>query len=400
MKKQANQREYFAVTAPGLAQFCAAELAQHGLLVGKASDAITPGGVSFLGDRSVLYRANLHLRTASRILVRLGEFHAENFDQLRSRAALLSWEQFLRAGQPVDLRVTCHKSRLYHSGAVAERVVAAIGARLGSPPAIQKTDEESEEAGAQLIVVRLFQDTCTISVDASGALLHRRGYRQATAKAPLRETLAAALLLASGWDASVELPQPLLDPFCGSGTIPIEAALMALQIAPGRSRSFALMQWPDFDGGLWQTLLEEADARAEARRTQIAGHLHISASDRDAGAIAAARANAERAGVADSISFACQAVSAIEPPAVAGHVVTNPPYGQRVRGGDLRNLYAQFGKVLATHCPGWHVTILSSDRTLLGQLGLRLDTSQSFVNGGIDVIAARGVVGGAAPQKD
>ncbi len=395
MKKQGNLFNFFAVAAPGLTTFCADELVQYGLLTGKTSDAIEPGGVAFRGDRLALYRANLHLRTASRILVRLGEFHAENFDQLRSRAASLGWEQYLRAGQPVDLRVTCHKSRLYHTGAVVERIAAAIGVRLGGAPPVKKTDDESGEDDAQLIVVRLFRDACTISVDASGALLHRRGYRLATARAPLRETLAAGLLLASGWNASAERPSPLIDPFCGSGAIPIEAALMALNIAPGRNRRFAFMEWPDFDRELWRGLLDEADARAQARRAHLAEQLTIYGSDRDAGAIASAQANAERAGVDALVRFACHAVSAIEPPAEPGFVVTNPPYGQRVRGGaDLRNLYAQFGNVLRARCPGWRVAFLSSDRTLLSQTALRLDTDLTFINGGIKVIVARGFVDG------
>jgi putative N6-adenine-specific DNA methylase len=141
-------------------------------------------------------------------------------------------------------------------------------------------------------------------------------------------------------------------------------------------------------------VLDEADARAQARRGEIGDTLVMQASDRDAGAIEAAQANAQRAGVEDVIAFTCRSLSAITPPATPGHVVTNPPYGERVRGSaDLRNLYAQIGKVLRTQCPGWQVTLLGTDRALLGQTGLRLDTSLTFVNGGIDVIAARGVVG-------
>jgi putative N6-adenine-specific DNA methylase len=392
MKRQTKRLDFFAVTAPGLAGFCAAEMARFGLKKGSVSADIDPGGVAFSGDRMVLYRANLHLRTASRILVRLGEFHAENFDQLRSRATLLGWESYLSVGQPIDLRVTCHKSRLYHSGAVAERIAAAIGERLGVTPTMQKIDDDEVE-GAQLIVVRLLHDTCTVSVDSSGALLHRRGYRLATAKAPLRETLAAGLLLAAGWDADADLPPPLLDPFCGSGTIAIEAALMASHIAPGRNRQFAFMTWPDFDNTLWQHLLDEADTQAEQRRTQLAGRLIIQASDRDAGAIAATQANAVRAGVRDLLDLQCHAVSAIAPPPDPGAVVTNPPYGQRVRGGpDLRNLYAQLGKVLRTHCTGWRIALLTTERTLLDQTGLHLQTDLTFVNGGAKVIVARGIV--------
>lgn len=385
--------DLFIVTAPGLAPLCATEVRESALLAGLQSPQVESGGVAVRGDLTALYCANLHLRTASRILVRLGEFHAENFTQLRTRAALLSWETYLQPGGAVDLRVTCHKSRLYHTGAVAERVAQAIGDRLSRAPTLHKHDEESDEPGAQLVVVRLLYDTCTISIDASGALLHRRGYRLATAKAPLRETLAAGLLLASGWDATSTTPPPLLDPFCGSGTIPIEAAMLALQLAPGRNRHFAFMDWPGFDATIWQALLNRADAQAQARRAEIDANFVIQASDRDAGAIEAAQANARRAGVADVIAFTCRAISAIEPPATPGHVVTNPPYGQRVRGGaDLRNLYAQFGKVLHLHCPGWSVTLLGAERTLLGQMGLRLDTGLTFVNGGIDVYVARGVV--------
>lgn len=392
-RPQTSLLNLFVVTAPGLAPLCVEEMCENALLTGLSSPQVEAGGVVFHGDLASLYRANLHLRTASRILVRLGEFHAENFTQLQTRAALLAWEKFLKPGGGVDLRITCHKSRLYHSGGVAERVANAIGERLGQPPSLHKHDEESDEPGAQLVVVRLVHDTCTISIDSSGALLHRRGYRLATAKAPLRETLAAGLLLASGWDATSAAPSPLLDPFCGSGTIPIEAAMLALQLAPGRNRRFALMDWPDFDVANWQPLLDEADVHAQARRAQISGALVIQASDRDAGAVAAAQANARRAGVEDVVSFTCRAISAIAPPATPGHVVTNPPYGQRVRGGaDLRNLYAQLGKVLRTYCPGWRATLLSADRALLGQTSLRLDTSLNFVNGGIDVVVARGMI--------
>ncbi|MBE2237714.1 MAG: class I SAM-dependent RNA methyltransferase [Caldilineaceae bacterium] len=388
--------ELFAVTSPGLAAFCGAEALRCGLLAELAPSAVESGGVNLSANRAALYRANLHLRTASRVLVRLGEFHAENFDQLQSRASLLAWEKFLAPGRAVDLRVTCHKSRLYHSGAVAERIANAIGDRLRQPSNVQKADEESDEQVAQLVVVRLMHDVCTISIDSSGALLHRRGYRLATAKAPLRETLAAGLLLASGWDAQADAPPPLLDPFCGSGTIPIEAALMARQIAPGRGRRFAFMEWPDFDARLWQSLLDEADEQMQQRSAQLADGLAIQASDRDAGAIASAQANAARAGVAGDIEFTCRAVSAIEPPATPGYVTTNPPYGQRIRNAsDLRNLYAQLGKVLHSRCPGWRVAILGNDQMALGQIGLRLDTELTLVNGGIHVFVARGVVGAA-----
>ena len=325
------------------------------------------------------------------MLLRLGEFHTTAFSELAKKGGRLSWERFLKPGKPVAVRATCHKSRLYHSGAVAEAVIAAIGKRLGRTPALVKFDEEASGNLPQLVIARMNHDVCTLSIDSSGELLHRRGYRPATAKAPLRETLAAAMLSASGFEAAAsgfKAAAPLLDPFCGSGTIPIEAAQMALGIPPGGKRRFAFMDWPDFDARRWQQLLDEA-ASGSRERPQPAP---IQASDRDAGAIELAKANAERAGVSGYIEFRCQAVSAIEPAGGKGWVVTNPPYGVRVSGNkDLRNLYAQFGKVLQQKCPGWRLAILCSDPQLLGQLGIKLDTSLAWVNGGLAVRLARGV---------
>jgi putative N6-adenine-specific DNA methylase len=402
---------FFAVAAPGVAPYTALELEQLGLLPpARAVQAgAEAGGVAFNGDLRALYRANLHLRTANRVLVRLGEFRAVGFGELRKLAARLPWERYLTPSQPLALRVTCHKSRLYHSDAVAERVAAAAGDRLGKLPSLQKFDEENDDPAQsgeppQLVIVRLLHDRCTISIDSSGDLLHRRGYRLATAKAPLRETLAAAMLLASGWRAGRESGQsspPLLDPFCGSGTIAIEAALLALGIAPGlaagQARRYAFMNWPDYDAGLWQEMLAAAEAHRQRQLAASAASLSIGAADRDAGAVATAQANAARAGVAEYIQFACRPVSALEPPAGAmepGWVVANPPYGVRVSAGqDVRNLYAQFGKALRAACPGWHVAILCNDRGLLGQLGLRLDTSLALVNGGIAVTLGYGIVG-------
>jgi putative N6-adenine-specific DNA methylase len=318
------------------------------------------------------------------VLVRLGEFNAAAFSELRKKASRLAWERYIISGGRVALRVTCRKSRLYHSGAVAERVAGAIGDRLGLPPTIENFDETATEPPSQLILVRLVRDYCTISVDSSGALLSKRGYRLASAKAPLRESLAAAILLASGWDSE----SPLVDPFCGSGTIPIEAALMARGMAPGAKRGFAFEKWPIFDKQLWELMREEAEGKAHSQSPIIL------ASDRDAGAIDLARANAERAGVAADIDFCQQAVSGIESEGT-GWVVTNPPYGRRVSTkGDLRNLYAQFGKVLQAKLPGWQLAVLCSDKRLLGHTGLHLETDLTFDNGGVRVRLGRGKVPG------
>jgi putative N6-adenine-specific DNA methylase len=377
----------YAVCSPGLEPYTAIELQAQGLKgepwPPRTMDAEAPepasdesGGVTFQGTPSDLYRANLHLRTASRILVRLGSFKASSFPELRHEAARLPWERFLTAGSPVALRVTCHKSRLYHQAAVAERVIGALGDRLGQTPPVGKLGEEDEGPGPQLIIVRLLENHCQISLDSSGSLLHRRGYRLATGKAPLRETLAAGMLLASGWKGE----SPLLDPFCGSGTIAIEGALLAYGIPPGRNRPFAFMDWPGFNRQIWKKLLAEADRSVHPRGPRI------QASDRDQGVVRAARENAFRAGVAERIDFSCRPISAVEPPPGPGWVVTNPPFGVRVSPrNDLRNLYAVLGKFLQTKCPGWQAALLASDRRLVGQTGLRFADRASFKTGGMPV---------------
>lgn len=379
----------YVVCAPGLEPYTRRELQALGIHLPETDSAPTgaeeSGGLEFDGTVEDLYRANLYLRTASRVMVRLGEFNAAAFSELRKKAGRLAWSRYLKPGQAVALRVTCHKSRLYHSGAVAERILGAIGDQLGAvPPVVRLEDAFSSSNPTQLVVVRLVNDQCTISLDSSGELLHRRGYRLAVAKASLRETLAAGLLMASGWDDS----SPLLDPFCGSGTIAIEAALMARHIAPGLYRRFTFQRWHSFDSPLWQRIW------AEAKETPPPDVLPvIQASDRDAGAIQMARENAERAGVAENIEFTCRAVSAVEPPAGSGWVVTNPPYGVRASADkDLRNLYAQIGHVLRAHCPGWRTAILSSSVTLLRHTGIPTEATLALINGGMGVHLALGRV--------
>lgn len=377
---------YFAVTAPGLEPYTRQEAVELDLITAPATEteAVTEfetGGVTFKGELEALYRANLHLRTTNRVLARLGNFfYAKTYRDLLEKASRLPWERYLHPGQPVTLRVSYHESQLNHARPISDAVHKAIANRLGQPS--QGTADEGGTVTHQLVVVRVANNQVTISMDSSGSLLHKRGYRQAIAKAPLRETLAAAIIMASGWD----MKSPLLDPFCGSGTIPIEAAMMALDIPPGANRRFAFMDWPGFDEDLWQGIKEAAKSSG-AETPSIMG------SDRDAGAIRMAQANAERASVAEHIQFGNHAVSNIHPPREKGWVVTNPPYGARVsQGADLRNLYAQFGNVLRQHCPGWEVAVLSSNSRLLGQLRLKLDTVLYTHNGGIKVRMARGKV--------
>ena len=384
----------FVVCSPGLEPFAAHELYQLGLKDGYSSPQSEtfptvsgyphePGGIEFQGSLHHVYLANLYLRTASRLLVRLGQFYASEFPELRRKAGRLPWENYLAPGQPISFRVTCQTSRLYHEAAVAERVRGAIRDRLGKPSPVHKYQEDPGTDLPQLIVIRLADNLCTISIDSSGALLHRRGYRLATTKAPLRETLASAMVMASTWDRI----SPLLDPFCGSGTIPIEAALLAAKIPPGYRRRFAFMDWPHFDSKIWEKLL------ADAAKTIVSYLPTIIGSDRDAGAIRAAQANAERADVASRIEFSRKAISAIDPPSGPGWVVTNPPYGVRLsKTNDLRNLYAQFGNVMRAKCPGWQVTLICDRVQLIRNTGLDFDKGIPTMNGGLKVRLVRSFV--------
>jgi putative N6-adenine-specific DNA methylase len=371
--------DLFAACAPGLEPFTAAEL--HGL--GAPGVRPEPGGVSFRGGLPEVLRANLWLRTTSRVLLRLGEFHARDFEQLRRRAGRLPFEAFIAPGRAVRVSATCSRSRLRHTGAVAQRVRQAISDTLGAEAPVAGADDPAHP----LVLVRLVHDRCTLSIDASGELLHQRGWRKRAGKAPLRETLAAALLLASGWDRA----SPLADPFCGSGTVPIEAALLARNLAPGRGRRFACMDWPGFEAGIAPRALACAEAAALRSAPPILG------SDRDAGAIEGACANAEAAGVGQGARFAKRAISDFEPPAGMGWIVSNPPYGVRLRGGgDLRDLYARLGAVLRRRCPGWHVALLCSDPRLIRASQLPLEPGARWRNGGLAVSVFAGRVSGIA----
>ena len=377
-------RDALIITAPGLEPLARQELAALDIAV----TGEEPGAVSALLTPRDVMRANLHLRTASRVIVRLAHFKALTFGDVEKHARRIPWETVVTPGRSVRFRVTCRKSRLYHSGAVAQRLMDALELRVPGVQAANAAhdddaagadaagDDTASEAG-QLFIVRLFRDHLLLSADTSGELLHRRGYRLATAKAPLRETLAAAMLLGAGWDGRT----PLADPMCGSGTIPIEAAMIARRIAPGLHREFAFEQWPGHDKGRWRKVQKEA---ADAVRPNAG--VPILASDRDAGAVSATQANAERAGVLGDLTIAQQSVSALQVPAGPGLIVVNPPYGLRV--GDkqpLRNLFAQLGNVARAHAIGWRMAMLSADRDLERQVKLQFGAQWKSTNGGIPV---------------
>jgi len=368
-----QEASLFATCAPGLDTLLLAEANELGLAGAQPEEG---GGVRFDYDLDALYRANLSLRIAVRVQVRLPVFGARRFDELTKKAGRLPWSRFIGAGKPIYLRARCHKTRLIHSGAVEERVHHAI---RGSVKGAVRRASAEDASSATRIDVHLEDNRCRVAIDTSGEPLHRRGYRLAVGKAPLREDLAAALLRFSGWDRA----SSLVDPMMGSGVIPIEAALWARGVPPGIGRDFTFASFPAFDSKAWERVREEAIAGARSDLDFVIG-----GSDRDAGAVASAEANAERAGVRANVQFAAASLSGAplldRPPAAGlGAVVTNPPYGRRLsKGQDLRPLYQRLGAMIEQGDDHPVLGLVSSDRKLAYATGIRLHEAQASQHGG------------------
>lgn len=339
--------EIFLVSTPGLEAVLCAEVRALGFIDAKP----VAGGVTVRGGWPEVWRANLEIRGATRVLARIGAFHAGHLAQLDKLARKFPWGQFLRPDVPVQVEVTCKKSRIYHAGAAAQRIETAIHEELGAPVS----------ADAELCIKARFEDNlCTISIDTSGESLHKRGHKEAIAKAPMRETMASLFLRQCGYDGR----EPVVDPMCGSGTFVIEAAEIAAGLNPGRSRRFAFEQLTSFDAVAWHGLRDSSSGGKPA--------IHFFGSDRDAGAIKMSRANAARAGVAEFTVFQQHAASNLAPPpGPPGLVIVNPPYGIRI--GDkkpLFTLYSALGKTLLTRFAGWRVGLITPDASLARSTGL------------------------------
>lgn len=360
-----HPEKFFAIVSPGLETVCARELTELAV----ADLEVVPGGIGFVGRLADLYRANLHLRTASRVVVRFARFRCRAFPDLYRAAARLPWGRFLRPDTPADCRVTCRNSRLIHTGRVAETLQAAIAHALGreAPPA---------GAGGQLLLARVVDDIVELSIDSSGELLHRRGSRTSVAAAPLRESLAAGVLRLLDWDGG----EALADPLCGTGTFLLEGALLAANRAPGLQRQFAFMHWPGYRAGLWDQLC------AEARRKERPCPAAISGGDADAGALAAARANLARAELAGCVTLEQCSLESRPVHEGRGLVVCNPPYGKRLVTTEPLDVYfAGLGRELRRAYPLWRKAMLCPDPRLARATGLPLREVAQLDNGGLRV---------------
>jgi putative N6-adenine-specific DNA methylase len=355
--------EIFLVAAPGLEAALLGEARERGF----ENARCVAGGVAFTGTWRDVWRANLELRGTSRVLARIGAFPVPHLAQLDKRAQRFPWGDVLRRDVPVRIEASCRRSRIYHSGAAAQRIETAIREGFGAP-----VSNEAEVA----VKARIDNDLLTLSIDTSGEMLHKRGAKQAAAKAPMRETMAAMFLRMCGYDGN----EPVLDPMCGSGTFVIEAAEIAAGLLPGRNRSFAFEKLATFDQATWQAMKHAIPPRTIAVR--------FYGSDRDAGAIAAAAANARRAGVEHITSFERRSVSGLTPPDGAqGLVICNPPYGARIGSSKpLRALYSALGDVLRQRFAGWRVGIVTTDAALARATGLPFKPPSAPVShGGLKV---------------
>jgi putative N6-adenine-specific DNA methylase len=360
-----NTFEILLVTAPGLESPLADEAREAGFAV-KGQIA---GGVLVNGGWPDVWRANLVLRGAARVLVRIGGFHAVHLAQLDKRSRSFPWADFLRADTPVHVEATCRKSRIYHSKAAAQRITTAITEELGAP-----IKDNAEIA----IKARVENDLVTLSIDSSGELLHKRGSKLAMAKAPMRENMAALFLRLCGYDGK----EPVLDPMCGSGTFVIESAEWAAGLAPGRNRSFAFEKLATFDEKAWQKLKNSPPLGVGQQQA------HFFGSDRDAGAIAASQANAERSGVSHLTHLEKKTVSEIAPPpGPPGLVICNPPYGTRIgEEKKLVALYSALGASLRERFHGWRVGMITSNERLARTTGLPFGKpSAPILHGGLRI---------------
>ena len=326
------------------------------------------GRVSFSGDEAALVRSNLRLRTGERVLLEVGSFEAVTFDSLFEQTKALPWERWIPKDAAFPVTGHSLNSKLFSVTDCQKIIKKAVVERLKSRYHIAWFDESAETVQIRFSIMK---DRVSLCLDTSGEGLHKRGYRPAHNAAPLRETLAAAMVNLSRYRGRDDF----CDPFCGSGTIPIEAALIARNIAPGSNRHFAAMDWRTLDKRLWQ---EEKDL---ARSLEYHGDYRIFASDLDPKAVAMAKANAERAGVADIIRFETADARSFARETERGVLVTNPPYGERIgEKEEAEELYRDFGTAYR-ETSNWQLYLLSSHTEFERCFGKEADKKRKLYNG-------------------
>lgn len=362
-------REHFAACIRGLAPAVRDELAGLGAEIRE----VRPGGVSFLADRCTAYAANLHLRCAIRVQEKLVEGELAGPDDLYRLAGEVDWARCLRPNQTLAVSAACSGPVVTHSKYAAQRVKDAVVDQLRSRSSRRPgVDTKRPDLPLKLVVL---DRRAVLYRDLSGESLHKRGWRPVQVKSPLNESLAAGILRLAGWDGG----GTLVDPMCGSGTFPVEAALIASRRAPGLQRGFAFERWPDFDRPLWVRLRRAAER-------EVREHLPfpLEGADPHPGALRLARQGARRAGVGELVRFTRAEVARYEPGAPPDFVVVNPPYGVRLgRGDELEAAWRDLGDFLRHRAPGATAAVLSGNPGLSRHLKLKATRRWPVMNGPI-----------------
>jgi len=355
-----------ATSAFGLESIVAYELKKIGI---EKTD-VENGRISFRGDYSSLIKANLWLRSADRILIKLAEFRAYDFEQLFQGALAVEWENFIPANGKMHVIGKAVNSKL-HSVPDCQAIVKK--AIVESMKRKYRQDWFDESGPTYRIEISMLKDMATLTLDTSGAGLHKRGYRESQGEAPLKETLAAGLINISRWKPD----RILADPMCGSGTIPIEAALIGKNIAPGLLRNFSSEEWPEIPASLWKNHRDEAEDLINKNQ------LEIFASDIDKRVFDAAVSNAGKARVGDSIIFQKKPVSEFSSSKKYGCIVCNPPYGERLQNEkEVQELYREMGKVFS-RLDSWSLFIMTSNENFEKSFGRKADKNRKLYNGKI-----------------
>lgn len=368
-----NQQPYIAKTFKGLEEVLATEL----IVLGADNIEIQRRAVAFTGDKALLYKANLQLRTAIRILMPIATFRAGTPDEIYEEVKKINWSEFMDLTTTFAVDATVFSEEFNHSKFVAYRVKDAIvdwfKEKFNDRPSVKLDNPQLS------FNVHVAQNRCTLSLDSSGESLHKRGYRVNQTEAPISEALAAGMLLIAGWKGQSNF----LDPFCGSGTFLIEAALIALNIPPGLYRpSFGFEQWKDFDKQLFDDLYQD-DSNERPFDFKIYG------SDISRRAIEVATENIKSAGLGKYIELQVKPVADLEPPAENCLIVTNPPYGERLNTDDIAEIYGTLGTVLKHKFAGSSAWVISSEESLLDRIGLKPAKKVKLLNGALDCLYNR-----------
>ncbi len=339
--------------------------------LGYEIDRVEDGRITFIGDEEAICRANIFLRTAERVLIQVGRFHAETFEELFQGIKAIPWEEYIpQDGKFWVKKASSIKSKLFSSSDIQSIAKKAMVERMKQH---YHTEWFKEDGAAYPVRIFLLKDEVMVTLDTSGDSLHKRGYRTMTSKAPITETLAASLLLLTPWRPD----RILVDPFCGSGTFPIEAAMIAANIAPGMNREFTAESWTNLiDRKTWYDCVREAEDMID-RDVQV----DIQGYDIDGDVVKAARENAKRAGVEHLIHFQQRPVAELHHPKKYGFIVTNPPYGERLEEkANLPELYGQIGEAYRG-LDSWSMYLITSYEDAERYIGKKADKNRKIYNG-------------------